>query len=183
MNCMKNQHFLKESLHLMNNLMHFQSRLMSFPKSNSPITRFKSTLQTMTQTSKQESSNEHHWYTSKEKLQSLPTFAPTYSHRIMKTYFIKQGADQLFQTISQHLTWPSLCTQVENFIKNIATLASITRHKERSMDTYLFQTSNKSLIHGTRLQSTPLDHGSFCSRHILQNQKSLQHFKPLQSLT
>jgi hypothetical protein len=29
------------------------------------------------------------------------------------------------------------------------------------MDTYLFQTSNKSLTHGTQLQLIPLDHGSF----------------------
>jgi hypothetical protein len=33
------------------------------------------------------------------------------------------------------------------------------------------------------LQSTPLDPGSFRSRHTLRNQKSLWHFKRLQLLT
>jgi hypothetical protein len=66
---MINQHFLKKSWHLINSSLHFQLLLMSFPKHNLPITRFNSALQTMTQTLKQESSNEHHWYTSKEKLQ------------------------------------------------------------------------------------------------------------------
>jgi hypothetical protein len=47
---------------------------------------------------------------------------------------------------------------------------------------YLFKTSNKLLTHGTWLPSIPSDHGSFCSHHILWNPKSLQHFKPLQSL-
>jgi hypothetical protein len=68
-------------------------------------------------------------------------------------------------------------------LSNIATLANITRHKEKSMDMYLFRTSNKSLIHGIQLQSTPLDPGSFRSRHTLLNQKSLRHFKHLQLLT
>jgi hypothetical protein len=49
---------------------------------------------------------------------------------------------------------------------NIATLANITRHKERSMDTYLSWTNNKLLTHGTQLQLTPLYHGSFRSHHI-----------------
>jgi hypothetical protein len=48
-------------------------------------------------------------------------------------------------------------------LSNIATLANITRHKEKSMDTYLFRTSNKTLIHGIQLQSTPSDPGSFRS--------------------
>jgi hypothetical protein len=51
------------------------------------------------------------------------------------------------------------------------------------VDINLFKTSNKSLTHSTQLQSTPSEHGSFLSRNILQNQKSLQHFKPLKSLS
>jgi hypothetical protein len=104
--------------------------------------------------------------------------------RILTWYhenLLHPGANQMFHTISQHFTWPSLGTQVENFV-NIATLANITRHRERSMDTYLFRTSNKLLIHGIQLQSTPSDPGSFRSCHTLGNQKSLQHFKHLQSL-
>jgi hypothetical protein len=66
---------------------------------------------------------------------------------------------------------------------NIARLANIARHKERSMDTYQFWTNNKLLTHGTQLQLIPLDHRSFHSHHNLQNQKSLQHFKYLQSST
>jgi hypothetical protein len=31
------------------------------------------------------------------------------------------GADQLFHTILQHFAWPSLCTQVENFVKHCNT--------------------------------------------------------------
>ena len=31
------------------------------------------------------------------------------------------GADQMFHTILQHFTWPSLCTQVENFVKHCNT--------------------------------------------------------------
>jgi hypothetical protein len=31
------------------------------------------------------------------------------------------GANQMFHTISQHITWPSLCTQVENFMKHCNT--------------------------------------------------------------
>jgi hypothetical protein len=82
------------------------------------------------------------------------------------------GADRMFHTILQHFTWPSLRTQVKNFMKHCNT-CNISRHRERSMDMYLFQTSNKLLIHGIQLQSTPLDPGSFRSHHTLQNQKSL----------
>jgi hypothetical protein len=52
MSHMMNQHFLKKSLHWMDKPMHFQSPLMLFPKHYSPIGRFNSALQTMTQTSK-----------------------------------------------------------------------------------------------------------------------------------
>jgi transposase InsO family protein len=31
------------------------------------------------------------------------------------------GTDRMFHTISQHFTWPSLCTQVENFVKHCNT--------------------------------------------------------------
>jgi hypothetical protein len=31
------------------------------------------------------------------------------------------GANQMFHTISHHFTWPSLCTQVENFVKHCNT--------------------------------------------------------------
>jgi hypothetical protein len=72
----------------------------------------------------------------------------------------------MFHIISQHFTWPSLCTQVENFA--IATLAKITRHKGRNMDTYLLKTSNKLLTHGTWLPMTPSDHGSFCSHTFFE---------------
>jgi hypothetical protein len=68
-------------------------------------------------------------------------------------------------------------------LSNIATLANITRHKERSMDTYLFQISNKLLIHGIWLQLIPSDPGSFRSCHSLWHQKSLQHFKCSQYLS
>jgi hypothetical protein len=82
----------------------------------------------------------------------------------------------MFHTISQHFTWSNYIHKLKT-LWNIATLANITRHKERSMET-----NNKLLTHGTQLQLTPSDHGSFCSCHILQNQKSLQHLKHLQSL-
>ncbi len=180
-NHMTNQHFLKKSLHSMNNSMHFQLSLMLFPKHNSPITRFNSALQTMTQTSKQESSNKHHWYTSKEKSQSLPTFTPMYSPGITKTYFI-QVLTECFKPSHNISVGPAYAHKLKTSW-SISTLANITRHKERSMDTYLFQTNNKLLTCGTQLQSIPLDHGSFCSCHILQNQKSLQHFKHIPSLT
>jgi hypothetical protein len=76
------------------------------------------------------------------------------------------GADRMFHTISQHFTWPSLCTQVENFVKHSKTCQHY-KAQERNMDMYLLKTSNKLLTHGTHLPSTPLDHGSFCSCHIL----------------
>jgi hypothetical protein len=59
--------FLEEIFALDEKPKHFQSPLMLFPKHNSPITKFNSALQKMTQTSKQEQSNKHHWYTSREK--------------------------------------------------------------------------------------------------------------------
>jgi hypothetical protein len=93
------------------------------------------------------------------------------------------GANQMIHTISQHFTWPSLCTQVENFVKHCNTCQHYKTQKEKSMDTYLYRTSNKSQIPGIQLQSTPLDPGSFRSRHTLRNQKSLRHFKRLQLLT
>jgi hypothetical protein len=43
--------------------------------------------------------------------------------------------------------------------------------------------NNKLLTCGTQLQLIPLGHVSFCSHHIPWNQKSLQYFKQLPSLT
>jgi hypothetical protein len=95
----------------------------------------------------QESFNEHHWYSSKENLQSLPTFAPTYSPGITKAYFI-QELTEYFKPSHNISLGPAYAHKLKT-LSNIATLANITRHKERSMDTYLFQTSNKLLTHGT----------------------------------
>jgi hypothetical protein len=94
------------------------------------------------------------------------------------------GADRMFHTILQHFTWPSLRPQVENFVKTLQHLPTLQgTEKEVCTCTCLFWTSNKSLIHGIWLQSTPLDPGSFRSRHTLRNKKSLRHFKRLQLLT
>jgi hypothetical protein len=41
----------------------------------------------------------------------------TWYHEIL----LHPGADRMFHTISQHFTWPSLCTQVENFVKHCNT--------------------------------------------------------------
>jgi hypothetical protein len=76
------------------------------------------------------------------------------------------GADRMFHTISSISLGLAYAHKLET-LSNIATLANITRHKERSMDTYLSQTNDKSLTHGTQLQLTTLDHGSFRSCHIL----------------
>jgi hypothetical protein len=41
--------------------------------------------------------------------------------RILTWYhenLLHPGTDRMFHTISQHFTWPSLCTQVENFVKH-----------------------------------------------------------------
>ncbi len=159
-NSMTNQHSLKKSLQLMNNSVHFQSPSMSFPKHNLLKTRFNSPLQLMTQTSKQESSNEHHWYTSN-----------AYSPGITKIYFI-QALTKCFKP-SHNISLGRASAHKLKTWWNIATLATITRHIERSMDMYLFQTSNKLLSHGTWLQFILSNHGSFHSCHIPWNQKSL----------
>jgi hypothetical protein len=44
--------------------------------------------------------------------------------RILTWYhenLLHPGADRMFHTILQHFTWPSLCTQVENFVKHCNT--------------------------------------------------------------
>jgi hypothetical protein len=44
--------------------------------------------------------------------------------RILTWYhenLLHPGANRMFHTISQHFTWPSLCTQVENFVKHCNT--------------------------------------------------------------
>jgi hypothetical protein len=44
--------------------------------------------------------------------------------RILTWYhenLLHPGADRMFHTISQHFTWPSLHTQVENFVKHCNT--------------------------------------------------------------
>jgi hypothetical protein len=106
---------------------------------------------------------------------TIPTsaaFAPAYSPGITKTYFIQPPTKCFIPSLNISLG-PAYAHKLKT-LSNIATLANITRHKEQIMDTYLFQTRNKSLTHGTQLQWTPLDHGSFCSHHILQNQTTLQ---------
>jgi hypothetical protein len=78
-----------------------------------------------------------------------------------------------------NIPWRDLCTRRAN-----RRISNHLRHYFQStMDTYLYRTSNKLLIHGIQLQLTPLDPGSFRSRHTLRNQKSLRHFKRLQLLT
>jgi hypothetical protein len=104
-----------------------------------------------------------------------------YSPVITKIYFIQVPTECFIPSCNISLG-PAYTDKLKT-LWNIATLANITRHKERSMHAYLFQTNNKLLTHGTQLQLTPLDHGSFRSCHILQNKKSLQHFKHLQSST
>jgi hypothetical protein len=96
----------------------------------------------------------HHWYTSKEKSHSLPTFTPVYSPGITKIYFIQSPTEYFIPSCNISLG-PAYAHKLKTS-SNIATLANITRHNKRSMDTYLFKTHNKSLTHGTQLQSTPL---------------------------
>jgi hypothetical protein len=76
-------------------------------------------------------------------MQSLPTFAPAYSPGITKTYFI-QELTECFKPSHNISLGPGYAHKLKTS-SNIATLANITRHKERSMDTYLFQTSNKQI--------------------------------------
>jgi hypothetical protein len=187
------------------------------------------------------------------------------------------GANRMFHTILQHFTWPSLCTQVEEFVKHcntcqhykaqrkkyghipildkqqvtnsrwvtsklwkgnpslwgdcisyshkhcpltlppahfavdmLATSWNYAEHSSRfhghhpnlgatswwvtsklrkgnpslwgDWISYSHKHCSSTLTHGTQLQLTPSDHGSFCSCHTLWNQKSPQHFKHLQSL-
>jgi hypothetical protein len=52
---------------------------------------------------------------------AIPTNLPL---RILTWYYenlLHPGVDRMFHTISQHFTWPSLCTQVENFVKHCNT--------------------------------------------------------------
>jgi hypothetical protein len=64
----------------------------------------------------------------------------------MKIYFIQVPTECFIPSLNISLG-PAYAHKLKT-LSNIATLANITKQKERSMDTYLFQTSNKLLIHG-----------------------------------
>jgi hypothetical protein len=67
-------------------------------------------------------------------LQSLPAFAPAYSPGITKTYFIQAPTEFFIPTLNKSLG-PAYAHKLKT-LSNIATLANITRHKERNTDTY-----------------------------------------------
>jgi hypothetical protein len=98
---------------------------------------------------------------SKEKI-----VIPAKLHSHILTWYhenlLHPGANQMFHTISQHFTWPSLCTQVENFVKHCYTCQHYKAQRKKYGHIPIL---DKQLIanHGTQLQSIPLHHGSFCS--------------------
>jgi hypothetical protein len=97
----------------------------------------------------------------KGKLQSLSAFDPMYSPGITKTYFIQEPTECSIPTFNMSLG-PDYAHKLKT-LSNIATLANITRHKERNNDKYLFKTSHKSLTHGTQFPSThnqTMDHST-----------------------
>jgi hypothetical protein len=105
--------------------------------------------------------------------------------RILTWYhenLLHPGADRMFHTISQHFTWPSLRTQVENFVKHCNTCQHYKAQRKKYGHVPV---PDKQQIANPwySIAVTPLDPGSFRSRHTLRNQKSLRHFKHLQLVT
>jgi hypothetical protein len=73
---------------------------------------------------------------------------PTNLHSHVLTWYhenlLHPGGDQMFQTISQHFTWPSLCTQVEHFVKHCNTCQHYKGiKKEVWTHTYSRQATNR----------------------------------------
>jgi hypothetical protein len=113
---MTNQQFSKKSLHLM-------KKLDTFPIAFDLISKAQLTDNKIQQCI---ANNDPDFETRIIKCAPLVYFKgkiaiPTSLCSCILTWYHKNllhpGADRMFHTISQHFTWPSLLTQVENFVK------------------------------------------------------------------